>query len=96
MSKKIKIGQKSKMQLLSQSLEFPAGTLGSGAHFKIFSNKNAVIDGCAGVIEYTPELIKLNIGKGTVSFFGNDLKISFYGDTQLSLCGEILNIEFCI
>ena len=96
MSKKIKVGIKKDLSKLSSGLEFPAATLGAGAHIELFSNKSAVIDGCVGVIEYTSELIKLNIGKGAIMFTGTDLKILYFNDKQLSLTGFIANVEFCV
>ncbi len=80
----------------TNKFEFPANTLGKGAHIELFSNKSALIDGCAGVIEYTSEFIKINIGKGTMSFTGNNMQIVYFDVEQLSIDGEILNIEFCI
>lgn len=80
----------------TDKFELPTATLGKGAHIELFSNKSALIDGCAGVIEYTDEYVKLNIGKGTVSICGTNLQIVYFDAEQLSLSGKISNIEFCI
>lgn len=93
-NQKTKIGKLLKNS--TRKLEFPASTLSKGAHIELFSNKSVLIDGCAGVIEYTSEFIKINIGKGSMSFVGNNLQIKFFDDEQLSIDGEISNIEFCI
>ena len=88
--------RKTALKNTTDKFELPTSTLGKGAHIELFSNKSALIDGCAGVIEYTTEYVKLNIGKGTVSISGLDLQIVFFDAEQLSLSGKISNIEFCV
>ncbi len=67
-----------------------------GLHMEIFSNKEASVEGCKGILEYSSELIKLNISGGVVSFIGKELYAhSFMGDT-IVLKGKIENIDFCV
>ncbi len=66
-----------------------------GAHIELFSNKEAIIDGIRGVLEYNDCYIKLNTGKGTLEFSGSMLEISSLDAEGLIICGKIEKIEFC-
>lgn len=74
--------------------DFSVGANGSGAKIEIYSNKQAVIDGCKGVIDYTSESVTLNCGNGTVLFLGSDFSISSYLENGLVLTGNISSLEF--
>ena len=68
--------------------------LQSGAHIELFSNKEAIVDGIKGVLEYNDSYIKLNTGRGTLEFSGNMLEISSLCAGGLTICGKIEKIEF--
>ncbi len=78
-----------------KNLSVPNGLMTGGAHIELFSNKEAVIDGMRGVLEYNDCYIKLNTGRGTVEFFGTNLEISSLDINGLSISGNISKIEFC-
>lgn len=80
--------------IMHDNTEIPSGAAGKNAKIEIHSNKTAVVDGCIGVIEYTPEVITLNCGNGTVMFVGSGFIISSYLDRGLVLEGKITSIEF--
>ena len=97
---KRKISMKSKpararLDLLGRALELPPGMAG-GAHIEMFSNREAIIDGCRGVMEYDEENIQLNIGAGTVRISGRGLNMDSFGEGQAVIKGYIKNIEFGI
>ena len=69
---------------------------GSGVHAELFSNKEVIIDGIRGVLEYSDLYIKLNIGKGTLDIYGSELEISALNAEGIVICGKIEKIEFCI
>ena len=73
-----------------------ANVLLGGAHIELFSNREAVIDGIRGVLEYSDCYIKLNIGKGTLDFWGNNLEITSLDADGIGICGKINKIEFCL
>lgn len=83
-----------KRNILGDSIEIPSGACGKNAKIEIHSNKMAVVDGCMGVIEYTPEVVTLNCGNGSIMFLGKNFIISSYLDRGLVLEGTILSIEF--
>ena len=79
---------------LDRALELPAGTLSGGAHIELNSNREAVIDGCKGIIGYGEEAVRLNIGNGSVTFLGRSLMLKNLTDKQAILVGHIQRIEF--
>lgn len=79
---------------LDRALELPAGTLSGGAHIELNSNREAVIDGCKGIIDYGEEAVRLNIGNGSVTFLGRSLMLKNLTDKQAILVGHIQRIEF--
>lgn len=68
----------------------------SGTHIELFSNKEAIIDGIKGVLEYSDCYIKLNIGRGVTEFWGTGLEISALDENGLCINGNITKIEFGI
>ncbi len=87
---------KGKKDGLIRAFSVPNGLFESGAHMELFSNNEAVIDGIKGVLEYSDCFIKLNMGKGTVEFYGTGLHISSLDINGLTINGKIEKIEFCV
>ena len=94
MSSKKKESSKSKTKILSDNLQVP-GTVSRGtANIELFGNNEAMIEGCKGVIEYSDDEIKLNIGKNEIQFLGTDLVIKSYFNEEIAIEGNILTIGF--
>ena len=70
--------------------------LSVGTHIEIFSNKKAFVENCMGVYEYCETTIKINTGKGSVIFSGEQLEISALQGKNLNVDGKITSIEFCL
>lgn len=64
-------------------------------HISISSNREAVIDGCIGVIEYCNDSIRLNCKSHIVKFSGEDLCMKTVTNEQYVINGCILSIEYC-
>ncbi len=67
-----------------------------GSRVEVLSNNEATIEGCKGIMDYDKNYIKLNIGNGTVSFFGKDLYAYSYCGDIVILKGKISSLEFCM
>lgn len=94
MGSKRKDSVKSKSRAISNNLQVP-GTVGIGtAYIELSGNQEAIIEGCKGVMEYTDDEIKLNIGKNEIRFLGTDLVIKSYFNEQIMIEGNILTIEY--
>lgn len=58
------------------------------------ANKQALIEGCKGVVEYNDSTVKLNCGKLILKFAGENLSIKALSLEQIRVSGEILSLEF--
>lgn len=98
MSKKIKLGRekiKNKIDFIGKNADIPSDPFGKNAHIILHDNNELIIDGCYGIMEYSENSIKINIGNKALLIKGTEFDISDY--TSLSICikGEIISLEFC-
>jgi sporulation protein YqfC len=63
-------------------------------HIEIFSNSECIIDGLKGIMEYTDEKIKVNLGKYAVSVLGDELYINSFSHNGAIINGNIISVEF--
>lgn len=68
----------------------------SGPRVEIFSYKEAIIEGCKGILEYGDEYIKLNVGFGSVAFSGNGLYAQSFNGDSIVLRGKIASVEYLV
>ncbi len=66
----------------------------SGAVLQIIGNREVLVDGCRGVVDYFDDRITLKTVDGTVTFFGTSLSVDEYYDGKLKIKGRLQNIEF--
>lgn len=64
--------------------------------FEMRGNKEIVIEGSKGVIEYTDELIRINTSLGLVCFSGRNLNLKCITSGELIINGFILSIQFVV
>lgn len=74
-------------------------SLGSGnelcmPHIELFSNREANVEGCLGIIEYDSSLIRVNCRGITVKFSGDGLCINNMTDGLACVTGTIVSVEF--
>ena len=99
MSRKINIEigkKKEKARLFKTADELLQSKVIKGTHIELFSNKEMIFEGCAGVYEYTDCYIRLNVGKGSLILNGSDFDISSFEEKTIVLKGNISSIEFCV
>ncbi len=63
-------------------------------HIDLCSNKELFIEGCAGIIEYNSELIRINCKNLIVKITGEDLTIKSDMTEQISVSGNIISLDF--
>jgi sporulation protein YqfC len=54
------------MESITRNLDLPQDAVSGYAHIELSGNREAIIEGCQGVVEYGDNLISLNTGKLTV------------------------------
>ncbi len=61
---------------------------------EICGNTRCIVDGLKSIIKYTPEEIKLNLGKHCVTFSGDGLYIESFSYSGAIIEGTIITIGF--
>ncbi|MDR3643552.1 MAG: YabP/YqfC family sporulation protein [Clostridia bacterium] len=78
----------------ARALELPADITTGAAHLELSGNREAVVDGCRGVLEYDENVIRLNTGAVAVRFCGRGLSIRSLTRDSAVVEGYITSIEF--
>ncbi len=94
MSRKQEEYTKSKARVINENLQVPQTVARGTAYIELSGNYEAIIEGCKGVLEYSDDAIRLNLGKNEVRFFGTELVIKSYFNEQVIIQGNILTIDF--
>lgn len=68
----------------------------NGVRIETFSNKQAIIEGCKGILEYNDDYIKINIGCGFVLLSGKELYAHSFSQETIVIKGKINTIEYSV
>lgn len=82
------------IESISRNFDLPQDALAGYAHIELNGNREAIIEGCQGVIEYGDTLISLNMGKLTVRVCGCGLTIISMQNGQTIIRGTITGVDF--
>ena len=61
---------------------------------ELSGNREVVLEGSRGVLEYSPETVRINTAGMIVSFYGRDLDLRCISPSALIIGGFITKIEF--
>lgn len=64
------------------------------AKIEMLSNREIIVDGCKGVVEYGENLIKLNIGELTLGIAGDEMLIESFDSGVTVIRGKLAEISF--
>lgn len=64
------------------------------AHFEVNSNREVIIEGCKGILQYDENIIRINMGKMITAFCGRKLSVKCLNPDSLIIVGFITSIEF--
>lgn len=84
------------IEKLTGMLDIPPSALSGIPQIELAGNREAVIDGCQGILEYDEENIKLTTGKMSIRFTGRGLQIKVLTHDSAVIEGFIRNIEFLL
>ena len=65
-------------------------------HMDISSNREVILEGNNGILEYNDRSIKINAGQYIVSFQGRGLHIRTMSERELVIHGFLTSIEYII
>lgn len=63
-------------------------------HMEVNGNREAVVEGCGGVLEYGDDVVRVKAGKMVLRFTGRGLEIKCLTADSLVVVGFITGIEF--
>lgn len=63
-------------------------------YLEFSSNKEVILDGCKGILEYQSEIIRINTNKMVVAFKGRGLNIKCLTASSVVISGYITSVEF--
>ena len=66
----------------------------SNVHMEVNGNREVILEGSRGVVEYSETSIKINTGKYIISFQGRGLHIKCMTDCDIVIHGFITSIEY--
>ncbi len=84
----------SKSKNFKDMLELPPSAYIGGSKIIISSNNEAIVEGSRCIVEYSDEVIKLNLAKGVVTFIGKNLSIESLSQNGIMIAGKIQSLEF--
>jgi sporulation protein YqfC len=82
------------IESIGRNLDLPQDALSGYARIEICGNKEATVEGCVGILEYSDSSVAVNTGKLTVRFCGCSLTITEMQDACTTIRGIITGIDF--
>lgn len=79
---------------ITRSLDLPVDAVSGYAHIELCGNREAIIEGCQGVLEYSDSVIALNTGRLTVRVCGCELTIVSMQNGQAVIKGIITCLDY--
>lgn len=86
--------KKDKLHGVMKSLQLPVGALPDCTHFEMNGNREVIIEGSKGILQYDESVVKVNMGCMITSFYGRKLSIKCFDTDSLIIEGFIVSIEF--
>lgn len=79
---------------LNESLEIPQTASPGTAQIELCGNREAVVDGCNGVLQYEDTVVRVGTGSMIIRFTGCDLCICNMQAGQIRITGTIAGVDF--
>lgn len=79
---------------LAQILDIPSTAVSNAAQIELLGNREAVIEGCKGILEYSDTLIKLNTAGMVLKISGRSLRIKVMTASGIVIEGFFTAMEF--
>lgn len=83
------------MDAIADDFDLPRDVVSGCARVELCGNREAIIDGCRGVLEYRNDLIAVNTGRLTVRVCGREMTIVSMRNGRAVVKGIIAGIDFC-
>ena len=65
-----------------------------GPRIEVLSNRNVIIDGCDGIIDYDDERVSIKLGRIKADITGKKLRLKMLTENSAVIEGYVKNIEY--
>lgn len=79
---------------LAGALQLPPNMYMGTSHMELNGNREVIVDGCGGVLEYDSNVVRIKTGKLIAKFTGRGLNIKCLTADSLVIEGFLTGIEF--
>ncbi|NLK33935.1 MAG: sporulation protein YqfC [Gracilibacteraceae bacterium] len=79
---------------ISNTFELPKDIVLDVSKIIIIGTGQVTVENHKGIIEYSEEIIRINIGSSVMKLCGKNLSIKTILQEEITITGEITNIEF--
>ena len=86
--------RQSLVEKINKTLDISPEALPSGTLITIAGHSSVCFEGKIKILLYSPEKIRISLGKEVVCLVGRRLICSSYSKRQLTACGEIHSVSF--
>ncbi len=83
-------------QKVSDSMDFPLETLYNLSQIQLTGNREAIVEGCKGILEYDDCMIRLKTKSMQISFWGSGLMLKCLNTDNVIIEGKLERLEFII
>jgi len=81
---------------LAKKTDIPLNIIKDQTHYEFNSNKEIIIEGCRGILQYEENIVRLNMKNMITIFCGRKLSIKCLTEDSLIITGFITSVEFSI
>ena len=82
------------IESIGQNLDIPQDSFSGYAHIELCGNREAIVEGCLGILEYSDCSVAINTGKLTVRIRGCELTIVAMQNGQAIIKGIITCLDY--
>ncbi len=79
-----------------QKIKLNGASLLTGLRIEMISNREFLLEGCNGVLQFNDNYVKLAVKDGNIILYGKNFDISGFEEKNITVRGNIDSIEFLI
>ncbi len=80
----------------AKNTDIPIDIIRDQTHYEMNSNKEIIVEGCKGILQYEENIVKLNMQNMITIFCGRKLSIKCLTEDSLIITGFVTSVEFSV
>ena len=81
---------------MAEILDMPKEFIGDSPVVSIVGDREIMVEGCKGIIEYTTNTIRLNTTKYMIKISGADMELKAVASEYIHILGKIAGVEYIV